>query len=137
MEITDIPFVKKVGIEKNSNGELELGFDDSVQNHIQTIHASALFSLAEAASGEALQITFPELVGKVVPVVRDSQIKFKKPATKPITAYPDISVDAQEKFKEQFGKKGRSSIVVDVEIKDSDGVVVCFGSFSWFVQSVA
>ncbi|MCK4671138.1 MAG: DUF4442 domain-containing protein [Candidatus Aegiribacteria sp.] len=43
-----------------------------MQNHLQTIHASAQFTLAETASGEMLRIELPELVGKVVPIFRDS-----------------------------------------------------------------
>ena len=136
MEIVKIPFVKKVGVEKNEDGNLTLGFDVSNQNHLQTIHASALFTLAESASGEALQASFPEFVGKVAPVVRDSQIKFKKPAVKLVTAFPSISDESISKFKEQFRKKKRSSITVEVTVKDTDENIVCVGIFNWFVQGI-
>ncbi|MES9853802.1 MAG: YiiD C-terminal domain-containing protein [Candidatus Thiodiazotropha sp. L084R] len=136
MDILTIPFIKKVGIEMNADGALTLPFNNLVVNHIQTIHASALHTLAEAASGEMLKHLFPSLVGKVVPVVRDSQIKYKHPATKPITAYPNVSEEAIEKFTVQLGKRGRSSISIDVEIKDSENITICSGSFSWFVQSL-
>jgi acyl-coenzyme A thioesterase PaaI-like protein len=136
VEIIEIPFVKKVGIEKTQEENLILSFDESNQNHLQTIHASALFTLAESASGEALLTCFPELVGKVAPVVRDSQIKFKKPAIKSVTAFPSISDESIAKFKEQYKKKNRSSITVDVTVKDSDENVVCVGSFNWFVQGI-
>lgn len=72
VDVLDIPFVRNTGIVKGADGELRLVFDESVQNHLQTIHASALFTLAEAATGEALQAGFRGLVGKVVPVLRDS-----------------------------------------------------------------
>ena len=136
MEIIKIPFIKKVGVEKNQEGNLTLDFDESNQNHLQTIHASALFTLAESASGEALQIQFPGLVGKVAPVVRDSKIKFKMPAVKPVTAFPSITDESISKFKEQFEKKGRSSITVDVTVKDLEENIVCTGAFNWFVQGV-
>jgi len=136
VKITDIPFIKKVGVEKSQEGKLGLSFDKSVQNHLQTIHASALFTLAEAASGEALQIAFPELVGKVAPMVRDSQIKFRKPALKAVSATSSIEDESVQKFNLQFEKKGRALITVSVEVKDSDGVLVCSGVFNWFVQSV-
>ena len=136
MEIINIPFVKKVGVQRDREGNLTLGFDESNKNHLQTIHASALFVLAESASGEALQTCFPELVGKVAPVVRDSQIKFKKPAVKSVMAYASIANDSILKFKEQFEKKKRSTISVDVAVKDTDGNTVCIGSFNWFVQSI-
>ncbi|MEJ2407548.1 MAG: PaaI family thioesterase [Candidatus Thiodiazotropha sp.] len=137
MEIRKIPFVEKVGIEKNEQGHLTLSFDDSNNNHINTVHASALFTLAESASGEALQSYFPELVGKVIPVVRDSQIKFRKPAIDSITAFPSIADNDVAKFKEQFNKKGRSSIAVHVEVRDPENNVICAGTFNWFVQGIS
>jgi len=136
MNVLEIPFVKKVGIEKSNDGSLHLQFKKNVHNHLQSIHASAQFTLAETASGEILQIAFPELVGKVVPVLRDSQIKFRKPALKSITAFPTISSEAEQKFKEQLSKKGRASISVNVEVKDSDGTKTSTGVFNWFVQQI-
>lgn len=136
VDILHIPFIKKVGLKKNCNGALTLPFNETVINHIQTIHASALYALAEAASGELLQNLFPDLVGKVLPVVRDAQIKYKRPATKPITAYPRVDEEAIEKFTGQLERKGRSIIKVDVEIKDSENITACVGSFSWYVQSL-
>ena len=134
MDVTKIPFVEKVGILKSDTGKLKLPFDNTIHNHLQTIHASAQFALAETASGEMLQSLFPELVGKVIPVLRDSQIKFKKPAIKTISAYPMVADDVILKFKEQFEARGRSSILVNVEIKDSENVITCSGNFNWFVQ---
>ena len=136
MDVTEIPFVKKAGVIRSTKGVLELPFNQTNLNHLHTIHASAQFTLAETASGEALQTIFPELVGKVVPVLRDSQVKFKKPATKTVSAHPMVSDEAISKFREQFNKKGRSSITVDVEITDSENVVTCIGTFNWFVQSI-
>jgi len=103
---------------------------------LQTIHASAQFALAETASGYILQTIFPELEGKVVPVLRGSEIKFKKPATKTISAYPTITDQAISKFREQFERKGRSSISVDVKIIDCDNTVTCLCTFNWFIQSI-
>ena len=56
MDVTKIPFVKKAGVIKSTKGVLELPFDETVQNHLQTIHASAQFALAETASGEILHV---------------------------------------------------------------------------------
>ena len=103
---------------------------------MQTIAASAQFALAETASGEALQEKFPELAGKVIPILRDSPVKFRKPATKAITASPSVSDEAISRFREQFEKKGRSSISVNVELRDAEGVVTCTGVFNWFVQRI-
>ena len=135
MQVIEIPFVKLVGIE-DENSTLFLNFKHNVKNHIETIHASAQFTLAETQSGVHLQKLFPELVGKVVPVLRDAQIKYKKPALKKIFAYASCTNESIDKFKEQFDKKGRGSILVSVEIKDVNGVVTSQGFFNWFVQTI-
>jgi len=136
MDIVSIPFVQTVGIEKSREGALVLPFKKAVHNHLETMHASAQFTLAETASGELLQIIFPELVGKVVPLLRSSEIKFKKPTTKEVSAYASIPEEARLLFKEQFDKKNRATISVDVNLKDSDDVTTCSASFSWFVQAL-
>jgi len=136
MNVVEIPFVKKVGITKNKNNNLELAFTPDSYNHLETMHASAQFTLAETASGECLQIFFPELVGKVIPVLRDATVKFRKPAVKTIIALPSISEEAIEKFNAQFSKKGRASICVNVDIKDTEDTLTCTASYNWFVQKI-
>lgn len=136
MNITAIPFVEKVGITRHSSGLLELPFNSGLHNHLQTIHASAQFALAETASGDFLQTQFPQLVGKVVPVLRDAQVKFKKPAIKTIRAATSVSNDTLQAFNDRFSQKDRASIVIDVEIKDADDTVTCVASFNWFIQRI-
>ena len=136
MNVVEIPFVKKVGITQSSNGNLELPFSDDTHNHLATMHASAQFTLAETASGEFLQMLFPQLAGKVIPVLRDATVKFKKPAIKNIIAYPSITDDAKIKFSEQFSKKGRASICINVDIKDIEDTVTCSASYNWFIQKI-
>lgn len=136
MKLLEIPFVKKVGIERNSQNQLELSYNPAVYNHLDTIHASAQFTLAETASGEILQSMFPNLVGKVIPVLRDSTVKFKNPAIKSVSAHAFISDEAVEKFNRQFSTKSRALILVDVVLKDNEDTITCTGQFSWFVQAV-
>lgn len=136
MDVTLIPFVEHVGIRKNAHDHLELPFAHSLENHLKTIHASAQFTLAETASGEILQQQLPELADKVIPLLRESKLKFKKPASQSIIAYPVIATEAVKKFKEQFAKKGRASLSVDVEIRDVDDTITCSGTFNWFLQGI-
>lgn len=136
MNLLHIPFVKHIGLERDNDDKLALEFREQNLNHLKTIHASAQFALAETASGDCLLNMFPDMADAVVPVLRDSQIKFKKPAQKQITAYPSIDDADAQKFREQLEKKGRAIIRVNVDIKDSDGVVAATGEFNWFVTKV-
>ena len=135
MKATDIPFVRHIGIEEKDS-ELSLNFKENILNHIKTIHASAQFTLAETQSGIHLQSLFPELEGKVVPVLRDAQIKYKKPAQERIIAFASADEEAIEKFKGQFDKKGRGSLQIEVVIKDINDVITCQATFTWFIQAL-
>jgi acyl-coenzyme A thioesterase PaaI-like protein len=137
MDVLTIPFVEKTGITRTAEGVLELNFNDSILNHVGTIYAGAQFVLAEAASGDMLLRLFPELVGKAVPLLRGSQIKYRKPANRTISAHSSVAEDAVSRFKEQYARKGRSTISNDVEIRDVvEDVVTSTGTFNWFVQQV-
>ena len=134
IKATHIPFVKYIGM-KEEEGKLSLSLKKSVCNHVETIHAAAQFTLAETESGMHLQSLFPELEQKVIPLLREAQIKYKKPATKKIIAYSFVEEEAVEKFKQQFAKKGRALLQIRVEIRDIEDVLTCEARYTWYVQA--
>jgi len=136
MNIIEIPFVQTVGLSKADDGSLMLEMAPSVSNHLNTMHASAQFTLAETASGQLLIETYPALEGKVVPVLRDSQIKFKRLADTAVTAQASVTPEASEALLEQLARRGRGSIEIQVEIKDTAGKTTCAGTFHWYIQSI-
>jgi len=135
LKVTNIPFIKHIGIEEH-NSKLSLNFKNHILNHIKTIHASAQFALAETQSGLYLQSLFPELVEKVIPVLRDAQIKYKKPAQEKIIAFASANEENIEKFKIQFDKKGRGLVQIEVKIKDINNVLTSQSIFTWFIQAL-
>ncbi len=134
IKATDIPFVKHIGM-KEEEGKLSLSLKKPICNHVETIHAAAQFTLAETESGMRLQSLFPELEQKVIPLVREAQIKYKKPATQKITAYSFVEEEDVEKFKIQFAKKGRALLQIKVEIRDIEDVLTCEARYTWYVQA--
>ena len=136
MDVTHIPFAKHIGIQRKEEGTLKLVSTEVVQNHIQSIHASAQFTLAETQSGLYLQLLFPEYAEQVITLLRGSTVKYKHTATTDIYAIASVDEVAKEKFETQFLKKGRASITIAVELRDSDEVVTMVGEFNWFVQSI-
>jgi len=101
------------------------------------MHASAQFALAETASGIYLEALFPELSGKVFPVLREGKVKFRQPTEKSITAHASVAETTIPVFREQLAKKGRGTIEVSVDIKDTDGAITCSGTFKWFVRQLS
>lgn len=134
MEITEIPYARTIGLQKSATEILELPFYDNLHNHLQTVAASAQYSLAELASGNYMQKLFPDLVNKVLPVLRDSRFKFKRPARSRLSAFPSVSQKATDRFLKDFERKGRALIRIEVAVKDEEGQVTSTGNFTWYVQ---
>jgi acyl-coenzyme A thioesterase PaaI-like protein len=135
MDVTRIPFVAGLGIVRGEGGELFLPCAAGVHNHLGTLHAGAQFVLAESASGDCLQRTFPEWVGRAVPVLRDAQVKFKRPADSPVRATAVIEPDAAERFRDELDRRGRALVAVAVELRDAAEVLTCVANYRWFVQA--
>ena len=136
MDVTQIPFAKHIGIENKNEDTLKLEPTEVVQNHIQSIHASAQFTLAETQYGLFLQQAFPELVGKVAGVLRGSSVKYKNPATTSIYATATLDDSVKEKFLIQLERKGRAGISIIVELRDENKVITMVGTFDWFIHKI-
>ena len=92
--------------------------------------------ILEPESGLYLQTLFPEYKDQVVPLLRNSTVKYKQPATKEIYAIASVDDESKKKFETQFLKKGHANITIGVKIRDSDEVVTMVGEFTWFVQRI-
>jgi len=133
----DVPFARHIGIQYDDAGRPEIAFSPHLQNHLGTMHASAQFALAETASGIYLEALFPELANKVFPVLREGKVKFRQPTETSIAARASVAEAAIAAFREQLTKKGRGTIEVSVEIKDTDDIVTCSCTFKWFVRQLS
>jgi acyl-coenzyme A thioesterase PaaI-like protein len=82
MDVTKLPFNHFIGLKISDKNGFLLMLDNrhEYRNHLNTVHASALFALAEASSGYFLLNEFSELTD-IVPFVRKVDTKYKKPAT--------------------------------------------------------
>lgn len=83
MDVTQLPFNRFVGIEsceKREGGIFELPAANKFLNHVGTVHASALFGLAEASSGQFLADNLGADEKSVLPILRRADIKYRKPA---------------------------------------------------------
>ncbi len=133
MQIQDIPFVRLTGLQINPEGRLVQPFSDAVVNHLGTMHAGVQFALAETASGHFLQQRFATLADDVIPVLRRTEMKYRRPVTAPIEAYAWADPAQLATFVEKLGKSGRATVEIRVELRLTDGTVVADGIFGWFV----
>ena len=117
---------------------LELPISPLVQNHLQTMHAGAQFSLAEAASAACLQRTFGAALGEsLFAVVRSVEVKYRKPATSDLLAYGEPDETTRDCLVEEVVRRGRSSAVILIDLKDRNGTLTFHARFEWFISRVA
>lgn len=141
MDVTKIPFNEFLGIERCEPAEESLfALHDSPRyvNHVNTVHASVQFALGEAASGEYLLRRFADLAEKetLVPLVRRSEVKYKKPAYGTIKAAASMEDDVVSQTLVALKEKGRAIIPVSVNVTDSRGNTTMTAVYEWFVQKV-
>src|SRR3954471_23443018 len=77
-----VPFAKYLGVELVEVGDgvarARLVQRQDLSNHIGTMHAGALFTLAETASGAAMAGAFAEMIGSLRPVAAEAKISYLK-----------------------------------------------------------
>ena len=134
MTLTDIPYAHYTRITEEK-GHLSLHFHPDLLNHIGTLHAGALFTLAETASGFYLASLFPdEDTTNLIPLLRNSEVKYKHPATGTIYATASINEEKLVHFRSQIERRGRATITVSITLLDENEVSCMIGDFGWYVQ---
>lgn len=136
MNILDLPYNQYLGlkIEKWKDQDvlcLEPGKPHL--NHLGTIHAGAIFSLAEAASGHTLLSRCAHLKDKASAVLREATVKYRRPATGKIRAIGEIDSQEAASFGERLETKGRGIIRVSVKVLQEESEVF-IGMYSWFAS---
>ena len=136
MDVTELPFNQFVGIKKcaaNSDGIFELSADPKYLNHVGTVHASALFGLAEASSGQFISDHLEVSEERIVPILRRAEIKYRKPAEGYLYTKGVYKEEVWKLFHESFEKKGRALLSFQIDVLNDEDVVVAYAIYEWFV----
>ena len=134
MNVTQLPFNNFIGLKMSNKAGFLLMLEDrsEYRNHLNTVHASALFSLAEASSGHFLLNEFSELTD-IVPVVRKVETKYKKPATGVVFSKAKFLETEKNEVFETLRERGRALLKVEVSLFDENEVLIMQSVFEWFV----
>lgn len=135
MKITDLPFNRLLGIAHapQEGALLMLPNDVRYTNHLGTVHASALLSLAEASSGEFLIRRSSAVDFAILPVVRRLESKFRKPALGAVHSKIAIDEATVETFLATLKTKGRAQLEIPVDVYDERGEHALRATIEWFV----
>lgn len=134
MDVTQLPFNEFIGLQYSDDPRFLLMLDNKSEyrNHLDTVHASAMFALAEATSGHYLLGQFDELPD-IIPVVRKVEVKYRKPAFGIVYSAAKFRDTDKATIIDSIHQKGRVLLSVEVSLFDKEEVLIMQSVFEWFV----
>ena len=123
-----VPFTATAGIRfiemSQERCEVSIANRHKVQNHTESVHASAINLLAETATGMVVGMNLRD---DCIPLAKEMKMAFKKPATGALRAVATLS-DAQ-RMEMQTSDQGE--VTVPVVVTDEAGVNPVECEFVW------
>lgn len=137
MRVTELPFNAFIGLDDARAAEgllVTLPGHAQYQNHVGTVHASALMAVAEAASGAWLLQTLQHVPG-AVPLVRNFSSQFRKPAKGAVHGRSTTSKEEAALWRESLAEGKRVVAPVSVDVVDEAGTIVMSAVVEWVVPT--
>lgn len=91
-------------------------------NHVGTVYAGVLFTVAEVLGGAICLPTFDS--SEFYPIVKDVNIRFRRPATTTIRATTAIDPETANTVRKAAATHDKADFELDTELTDTDGQVV-------------
>lgn len=130
--VVGLPFNERIGMLAEESGHLALGEDPTLHNHVGTVHAGALFTLGEAASGVAIAEVVTAL--GAMPIAKGASISYRRPAIGRIRAIGKIAEDL-EAVRSRLNADGKTILEVKVSLTDAAGVEVGEMTVTWHLRA--
>jgi len=135
MNLLDLVYNQNINLQNTNKKDciFMLALNKNLQNHVHSFHAAAIFSLSEATSAQFLINTFKIFENTVVPLLRASNTKYKKPGLTNIYAKAMLMNETKEEIITQLNNKKRALVTIKVEVIDEADFIIFTGTFEWFL----
>ena len=120
-----IDFVKRSGLkaEMLQPGHVRLRMPlQGNQNHIGSMYAGALFTLAEIPGGALFLTSFD--VQRFYPVIKEINLRFRRPASSDILVEASLSTDEIRRIEDEAERLGKAEYRLELQLCDASGEVV-------------
>lgn len=120
-----IAFVRRSGLQAEV---LEPGFVrlcmplEGNQNHIGSMYAGALFTLAEIPGGALFLTSFD--VQRFYPIVKEMNLRFRRPANGDIRVEARLSAQEIDDLQARAAREGKAEYLLELQLTGVDGEVV-------------
>ncbi len=132
-----IAFVRNAGlqVEHLARGEVRCRMPFKGNgNHIGTMYAGALFTLAEIPGGALFLSSFD--TARFFPVVKTLNLKFIKPAKGDVWVTARLSAEEITRIEADAGQQGKAEFTLSLELKDADGIVVALSEGQYQLRRI-
>jgi acyl-coenzyme A thioesterase PaaI-like protein len=92
------------------------------QNHIGSMYAGALFTLAEIPGGALFLTSFD--AQRFYPIVKEMNLRFRRPATDDIRVEARISAEEIQRLQQQASEQGKAEYLLQLQLTDGSGEVI-------------
>jgi thioesterase domain-containing protein len=92
------------------------------QNHIGSMYAGALFTLAEIPGGALFLTSFD--AQRVYPIIKEMNLRFRRPATGDIRVEARLAAEEIQRLQKQVTELGKAEYVLQLQLTDDSGEVV-------------
>ncbi|WP_044870843.1 YiiD C-terminal domain-containing protein [Pseudomonas sp. LFM046] len=120
-----IAFVKRSGliaeVLEPGHVRLRMPFEGN-QNHIGTLYAGALFTLAEVPGGALFLTSFDSR--RFYPIVKEMNLRFRRPARGDITVDARLAREEIERIQQEAEANGKADYLLELQLLDAGGEVV-------------
>lgn len=120
-------------LEEGASGtKMKLGFRPEVLNYVGTMHAGALYTLAETVAGVAADGA-AQSVGAYI-LLRDAQIRYTRRADTDVVASASVEASVMDETRARFEADARADMSVEVSITDNGDETVFEGTFNYALR---
>ncbi len=120
-----IDFVKRSGLKAEilQPGHVRLRMPlQGNQNHIGSMYAGALFTLAEIPGGALFLTSFD--VQRFYPVIKEINLRFRRPASSDILVEASLNADEIRRIEDDAERLGKAEYRLELQLCDASGEVV-------------
>jgi hypothetical protein len=103
-------------------------------NHVGIMYAGSLFTIGECMGGAIYGVAFD--VKRFYPLVKEVTIKFRRPVVTDVTLELEMSREDAVRIQQEAEEKGKADFALDLEIKDTNGEMVCAVSGIWQIRKI-
>ena len=131
------PFVERCGVKvlKVAQGYCHLGMPlAGNQNHIGSMYAGALFTLAELPGGVIYLTSFD--TSRFYPIVKSMNIRFRRPATGDIEVVATLDQAEAARISAQADQDGKCDYSWTLELKDGKGETVAIADCIYQLRKI-